>query len=300
MTFIDNLRRHYLSGSLLLRLIYINVAVFLIVRLLMIVSFFGGFETGSLMQWLAVPATWVELLFKPWTLLSYQFTHSDFWHIFFNLIWFYWLGRIFMEFFTPKQLTALYILGGIAGGLMFTAACSVVPALSGAWLIGASASILAIVVATAIYTPDYRINLLFLGSVALKWVVAAYILLDLLSLDSSNMGGSIAHLGGALMGVAWGVSIKRGHDLTAWLNAFIDSLVALFSRKKAERDNAKKARPNRGNYQASTPDPVDTADEEYRSKEAKLDAALKKIKETGYSALTDEEKEILFSFSRKK
>lgn len=272
----------------------------MIVRLLMIVSFFGGFETGSLMQWLAVPATWVELLFKPWTLLSYQFTHSDFWHIFFNLIWFYWLGRIFMEFFTPKQLTALYILGGIAGGLMFTAACSVVPALSGAWLIGASASILAIVVATAIYTPDYRINLLFLGSVALKWVVAAYILLDLLSLDSSNMGGSIAHLGGALMGVAWGVSIKRGHDLTAWLNAFIDSLVALFSRKKAERDNAKKARPNRGNYQASTPDPVDTADEEYRSKEAKLDAALKKIKETGYSALTDEEKEILFSFSRKK
>ncbi len=283
------------SQSLLVKLIIINVAVFLALRLtwITVLLLFGAKHSTALMlvatDWLGVPSSWLLLARHAWTILTFQFTHFSLWHIFGNMIMLYWLGRIFLEVFNAKQLTALYLMGGFAGGLLFTAACSVLPSMAGsAPLIGASASVLAIVVAITVYSPNYRVSLFLLGGISLKWITAIMVLLLLLSFDGSNTGGLIAHLGGALMGLAWALSIRRGHDLTAWLNKTIDTIVSWFKGRK---------RPGvKHEYKEN----VDRKSDDSNCREARLDEILKKIKQSGYGALTDEEKEILFSFSRKK
>ena len=286
--------------SLLVKLIILNVAVFLTLRLtwITILLLFGEENSMAMMTlstlWLGVPSSWLSFVRHAWTILTFQFTHFSLWHILSNMIVLYWMGHIFLDYFNQKQLTALYLMGGVAGGLLFTTACSLLPSMAGSTpLIGASASVLAIIVAITVYNPDYRVCLFLIGDIALKWITGIFILLMLLSFDGSNSGGLIAHLGGALMGLAWGLAIKRGHDLTAWPNKAIDSLVSLVKRNKPSRNNWKMPKHEYKENAAQ-------AESSDNKREAQLDEILKKIKQSGYGALTDEEKDILFSFSRKK
>lgn len=280
-----------------MRLIIINVAVFLAVRLVIVACFMLNINYDVILQWLELPARWGTALVRPWTIITYQFTHIELLHIFFNMLWLYWLGNIFLDFFNTKQLTALYLLGGVCGGLLYLLFSSFVPEHAGAGLIGASASIYAIVVAVAYYRPNYQIRLLFLGSVSLKWVVAVVVLLDLLSINEGNAGGHIAHIGGILMGLAWAMAMLRGHDLTAPLNRLIDSTVNLVRRNKS---NARWSETKQKSNNNAQDDKGETkASVSNNAREKRLDEILDKIKKSGYTTLTDEEKEILFSFSRK-
>ena len=285
-----------------MRLIYINVAIFLLARVLMLVGFVTGLPFGEwITMWLAVPSKWSLFGFRAWTALTYQFLHIDLWHIFFNMLWLYWLGRIFLEFFNPKQMTALYILGGIAGALLYVACYTLLPGLQSPHsypLLGASASIMAIVIGVAVYYPDYQLGLFLIGRVSLKWIAVVVVIIDLLSIGdmATNAGGHLAHLGGALTGLAWGLSMKRGHDFTSWFNRLIDGVVALFSRHRHEA-KVKKSKANSYNYRSATRNESTSSTSQ---REARLDAVLDKIKRSGYSALTEEEKSLLFSFSRDK
>ena len=194
----DDIKNRYNAASLLMRFIYINIAVFVILRLVGVVSFLGTGSSNGLMQWVELPTDLSLLLRRPWTIITYMFSHYGLLHILFNMLWFYWLGRIFLEFFTPRQLGGLYVLGGLGGAALYIAAYNLLPHLSGsqAMLLGASASVMAIVVAVSVYRPDYQINLLFIGGISLKWVAIATVFIDLIGIESDNMGGHIAHLGG--------------------------------------------------------------------------------------------------------
>ena len=160
-------------------------------------------------------------------------------------------------------------------------------------MLGASASVIAIVVATAVYSPDYKIGLLFIGMVSLKWVAIVTLLVDLLSINTlENAGGHIAHLGGAVVGAIYALMMRRGHDITAPLNAVIDALFSLFSRNdKPGVGGPVGGTAFRGSKQQPHTKQPDETD---------LDRVLAKIKRSGYTALTDEERDILFSFSKKK
>ena len=297
-----------MASSLLMRFIYINIAVFVVLRLVGLLSFLGTGSSNSLLQWLELPAYLPSLLHRPWTIITYMFSHYGLFHILFNMLWLYWLGRIFLEFFTPRQLGGLYVLGGLGGAALYIAVYNLLPHLnaSSALMLGASASVMAIVIAVSVYRPDYQINLLFIGGISLKWVAIVTVLLDLISIEGGNMGGHIAHLGGMLVGLLFGLAIKHGHDITSWINRCIDAVVSLFSKrpsKKAwrpiegdplKRKKAKKAKSNNTKTTDTKAQPSASLNEE------RLDEILGKLKRSGYGALSDEEKEFLFNASRKR
>ena len=307
MTFIDDIKRSYLQGSMLLRIIFINIGVFILLNLVVIVAMLFNVDGREWVSWTELPGDWSLLIRRPWTLVTYMFVHYNFLHILFNMLWLYWLGRIFMEFFSPKQLTGLYLLGGWGGAVLFLLATCLLPYFTSQpvtfYLYGASASVVAIVVATAVYAPDYKIGLLFLGEVSIKWIALVTVLISLFSLDGGNAGGNIAHLGGAIVGAWYALRIKRGRDITRPLNAVIDACFGLFNGRsfkmptfKRSTGSAKQgsARQSGAQQPNSNNRPADSVSEE------ELDTILKKIKVAGYDALSDEEKDKLFKVSRRR
>lgn len=296
MAIIDDIKLKYKQGTMLMRIIYINIAVFILLHLLGLIGLLFSAEVLSLFKWVELSSNPWEVLRKPWTLITYAFCHTELFHILFNMLWLYWMGRIFLEYFTSKQLAGLYVLGALGGAVLFLLAYSFVPAFATpqSYMLGASGAVIAIVVATAVYSPEYKIGLLFIGMVSLKWVALVTVLIDLLSIDTlNNAGGHIAHLGGAIVGAVYGMMMRRGHDITAPLNACIDGIFSLFSRKK---------KPSVGNPVGGTAyrGTSNRTQAKQQPGESELDRVLAKIKRSGYSALTDEERDILFSFSKKK
>lgn len=300
MGIIDDIRMQYKRGGMLLRLVYINIGVFVLLHLVSLVKWMTGMPGDDwLLPWLAMPSSLSGFLHRPWTIVTYCFVHKELWHIIFNLLWLYGLGRIFLEYFTPKQLAGLYVLGGVAGGALFLLAYQFLPPLRGGagLLMGASASVIAIVVAVGAYAPDYKIGLLFLGRISLKWVALVMVLLSVMSLYSNNPGGNIAHLGGALMGLWYAQAYRRGHDITRWLNTMLDRVWALFSRRQGGRGGV--GQPVGGQaYRGNTSQGQNSASSQ--PTEEQLDRVLEKIKRSGYGALSDEERDLLFRASRKR
>lgn len=297
MGIIDDMTLHYKQGSMLMRIIYINIAVYVLLNIIGLIAWMFNPSLVEMFKWVEVSSNPWEVLFRPWTLLTYAFSHTDIFHILFNMLWLYWLGRIFMEYFTSKQLSGLYVLGALGGAGLYLLAYSSLPVFASqpqSYMLGASASVLAIVVATAVYNPDYKIGLLFIGDISLKWVALVTVMIDLFSVTTMNAGGHIAHLGGAITGAIYSLMMRRGHDITAPLNACIDALFSLFNRKsKHTVGSPVGGSAYRGNKQCGHKG-------DKQSSEADLDSVLAKIKRSGYTALTPEERDILFSFSNKK
>ena len=312
MSIVDDLKTRYKVSTLLMRFIYINIAVFVVLRLVGFISFLVTGSSTSLVRWVELPSNFHDFLRSPWTLITYMFSHYDVMHILFNMLWLYWLGRIFLDFFNPRQMGGLYVLGVIGGAALYLLCYNLIPHLSGSHslLLGASASVLAIVVAIALYRPDYPISLFFFGSIPLKWIALITVFIDIIGIETSNMGGHISHLGGALVGLWFGLAIKRGHDITSWINRGIDAVVTMFKKRPSKvTGNSGVERETSYNYNRST----SSASTSSRSKnkddnpsnandvdEERLDEILGKLKQSGYAALTDEEREFLFNASRKR
>ncbi|GHT28348.1 rhomboid family intramembrane serine protease [Bacteroidia bacterium] len=288
--FFIKLKQLFCYGDILTKLICINVGVFLVIHLLEVCLILFNLDF-SLLPWLELPSSPVALMYKPWTIITYMFTHYGFWHILFNVLVLYWFGKIFLEFFTPRQLGGLYILGGIAGGFLFMVAYNVFPyfrALTAdSVLIGASASVMAIVFAVSFYQKDYEIGLLFIGRIKLIYLALGVFVLDLLAITSTNAGGHIAHIGGALLGLWFASRIRMGKDLTAPLNRVIDKIANLGKRKPKMRVTYKRAE-TKYDFNARK-----------NAENAEIDAILDKLKQSGYTSLSGDEKKKLFDASKK-
>ena len=244
----------------------------------------------------------------PYQLVTYMFMHGDLMHIFFNMLCLYWMGLVFMEFNTPKQLVALYVLSGLMGAAFYLMAYNLLPGFAGAssGLVGASASVLGVLVAACMRAPNYRINLLFIGSVALKWVAIVMVVLGVISFDGSNLGGHIAHAGGAVMGVIYALLLRRGLDITKGINRIIDRLTDLFERRPKPMGEPVQGgryhygKPESGNAAKSTKSDSNDFSSQYVTKEqAEVDAILEKIKVSGYASLSQEEKKRIFTAGKK-
>lgn len=305
MGIIDTIRQRWRFSSMLMRIIYINIAVFLVLMLLnFICSLANSPFAGLVLSWIELPSDLTTFISRPWTIISYMFAQFDVFHILFNMLWLYWFGTIFMLVGTSRRLTALYIYGGIGGGVLFMLAYNFLPVFAGVhgWLIGSSASVLAIVAATAILHPDYKVGLLFLGPVSLKWIAVATIAIDLMSVTGANGGGHISHIGGALVGLAYAMAFKRGKDITRPFNKAVDCIVNLVEKLRpksqsdksynAYRRQAQGTRPTGHSARPTSASPRNSANE------AELDSILEKIKRNGYAGLTQEEKKRLFDISK--
>lgn len=289
MNFFDNLKVTYQKGSASVRLIYINVAIYALLQVVQILLRLFKIGELEIYQWLALPANVSKLLYFPWTILTYMFLHKDIFHILFNMLALYWFGRLFLLYHTGKQLTGLYLTGGVAGGLLYIIAYNIFPLfrdLTGfSILMGASGSIMAIIVATALQAPNLEMRFLLLGNIKLKYIAIVAVLISFFSITSTNAGGEIAHLGGALYGYIFIVSLRRGNDYTRWISTILDAVSTLFRRPKMK---VKKGGRQQGKM----------TDEEYNMQKARnmaeIDRILDKIKASGYGSLSEDEKNTLF------
>ena len=297
-TIITDLKETFRRGNIYIQLIYINVAVFILTTLTEVMFQLFNRSIAGVFEWLELPASVLRFILQPWSLLTYMFMHAGFMHILFNMLWLYWFGALFLSFFSAKHLRGVYILGGICGGLLYMAAYNIFPYFrpmtAYSTMVGASASVLAIVVATAYREPNYPVRLLFFGNVRLKYLALIVVLTDLLFITSSNAGGHIAHLGGALAGLWFAASLNKGKDITSWVNKALDAIAALFSAKTWKRKPKMKvhygnnARQNDYDYNARK-----------KAQSDEIDRILDKLKKSGYESLTTEEKKSLFDASKR-
>jgi len=287
----------FLSRNVLSRLILINTLVFLLVTLINTIAWLFKIEKSSEVlsvvgHFLALPSSLAELATKPWTVFTYMFLHEGFLHLLFNMIMLYFGGFIFLEYLSEKKLLWTYILGGLTGALFFVASFNLFPVFEEvkgiSVALGASASILAIIIAIATYVPDYTITLFLIGRVKMKYLAIVFIVIDLMSLTSGNAGGHIAHLGGALLGFIYGFSLRTGNDFMGFFNRL--KFPDFFRKKRASKFDT--TRPASGR-------PMD--DDHYSKKRAarqeELDRILEKISKSGYESLSKEEKDLLFKNS---
>jgi membrane associated rhomboid family serine protease len=281
------------------QLIIVNLAVWFILNLVRLGGFLstpigsGGDELWleNVLLWIGVPAYIPNLIQKPWTLITYMFVQENFWHLFFNMIWLFWFGKIFIEFMPGKKVYSLYFLGGIAGALTYILAYNIFPVfhntLAYSTTIGASASVLAITIATAVLVPEYTVHLLFIGPVKIKYIAIFYVLLDVLMIRSGNAGGHFAHLGGAVSGAMFILFIRKDAALRLGLDRLKSLLNDPLGRKQLHKVHSNR-RP--------------LTDDEYNKqkvqKQQKIDHILDKISRSGYSSLSSEEKEILFNSTK--
>lgn len=293
------LKQIFFGRNVLSRLILINTIIYLIVNIIGLFSSLFNLNDNTnlspLVKILALPADLSLLSSKPWTIFTYMFLQENFLHLLFNLVMLYFGGKIFQEYLNQAKLFWTYIIGGIFGGLFFILSFNIFPAFtsitSNAIAMGASASVLAIIIAISTYVPDYTVHLFLFGKFKLKYLAIAFIAIDILSIQTDNPGGHIAHLGGALWGFIYAFSLKKGKDI---YQIFYKLYVPKFTwKKKGTEFNT--SRPMSGK-------PL--SDDEYNMRRSatqeEIDAILDKISKSGYSSLTSNEKELLFKTSNKK
>ena len=285
-----NIKRSFRNGGIPLKLIYINVGIFLLIRIVGVVCLLFNIPHISVLDFLELPSSIPDLLYKPWTLFTYMFTHYDFLHILFNMLWLYWFGNIFLQFFNARQFGGLYVLGGLAGAVLFILTYNTLPYFSSvvsySSLIGASASVMAIVFAISFYRKDLEINLLLIGRIKLIYLAVATLVIDFLAIASDNAGGHIAHIGGALLGILYASQMKQGKDFTKPVNKFLDWVV-----------NLRKPKPKMHVTYKRSETEYDYNDRKNKKNE-EIDLILDKLKRSGYESLTSEEKKKLFDASK--
>ena len=288
MNIIDEIKESFKKGSVLTRLIYVNIGVFLFLRIIN-VFFFLLNKDFSMVNWLALPADIHQLAYKPWTLITYMFLHFDFFHILFNILWLYWLGKIFLFYFNEKQLLGVYLLGGFVGGIFYIAAYNLFPAFanSNAILLGASASVVAIVIAVAMWAPNHTINLMFIGPIKMKYIALVSMTMYVIAIASSNSGGNLAHLGGAFFGMIFVLQYRKNKDLTKGLSNIIDQIAKLFKQKQKIKIT----------YKGKAVDDIEY-NRQRNLKQEEVNRVLEKISKSGYDSLTKEEKELLFKMGK--
>lgn len=286
---LQDLKYRFTNANALFKLIYINLAVFVLVNFLATLSYLFQSQLFSVVDYLALPVSLKALLVKPWTIFSYMFMHVEFFHILSNLIYLYFAGQIFLQYFNAKKLYSIYILGGLAGGISYLLAFNLFPVFnsySSSHLMGASASVLAVLFAVATYVPNYKINLPFIGSIPIKYLAIASVFIDIISIPESNPGGHIAHLGGALFGIFFINRLKKGKDLSITFYNLVDSLASLLKKKHLKTVHKRTK-----------------TDDEFRAEKAVrselIDSILDKIAKSGYDSLSAKEKEYLFKNSKK-
>ncbi len=294
-----DIKQRFQKGDILTKLIYVNGGVFLLSIIFGIIwGLISGSEfseSSSLFAYFtALPTNNITgFLFKPYTLITHMFVHVEVFHVLFNMVLLYFMGKLFLNYFSSKQLFGLYILGGLLGAASLLIITNLSPLFSNSGVAyGASAAVMAISIGIIAYTPNTTVNLFGMFPVKLMWIGIFYVVSDLVSFYDSNTGGHLAHLAGAGAGYWFAAAFKQGKDITAGINKIIDSIVGLFKRQPKMKVVYSQEKVRK------------MTDEQYnvhqKVTQAEIDSILDKISASGYSSLTQREKDILFQYSNKK
>lgn len=294
----EGIKNSFRQGSSLNRLIYINIGISLILKIIHVVLVLTGLGQGQsfynlLIEYIGVPADPEYLLYRPWTIFTYMFVQFDFFHLLFNMLWLYWFGSFFLNYFSTRKLAGVYLLGGLAGASLYILAYNIFPFFAltrlSSWAIGASASVMAIVFAVCTYVPQNKVYIFLIGPVKLIHLAIFTAIIDISSIPSGNAGGHIAHLGGALFGYFFILGVKKNRDLTNNFLSFFEKAGKLFAPRKRMRVKHKKKVSQMSDFEYN---------EYKKQRDDRINRILDKISRSGYESLTREEKEIIFKAGR--
>jgi len=289
MSILEDLKLQFKIGDVVTKLIFWNIAFFAIPSIL-----FGVLSLFKInidyLNYVSLSSNPLDLLWKPWTIFSFAFFHFGIFHILFNMLMLNFSGRLFLIFFNQKQLLSLYFVGSLFAGSLYMLSYMFFPALANVntSLVGASASVMAILFATVSYSPLMEIRLLFFGNVKLWHIALVLIVIDLFQLPMENTGGHLAHIGGAFFGYIYTQLLKNGTDICGWFISILDFFATIFKGKKATP--FKKVHRNYKAPVAKKASKIITKDKAQQQ----IDEILDKISQSGYDSLTKEEKEFLF------
>ena len=279
MSFINTLKNKYRTGTIIEKLIYLNIAIFLLTLLITVFQGLYKGEQNFLVEWFSLDNNLNAFLTKPWSIISYGFLHADFIHLIFNMITLYFIGNLFIQYFTEKQAFTFYILETLFGGFLYVISQNYFPLFEGrnTTLVGASAGISAIFIGIATYMPHYQIKIRFIGFVKFWHLAAIWLAFDFVGLIGTNAGGSFSHLGGSLFGYLY---VQQASNKKTNLSTIFSSF---FKRKekplKTVHKSAKKSQKIVKNSSKN---------------QEQIDVILDKISKSGYDTLTKAEKEFLF------
>lgn len=315
----NDIKLSYQSGHMITRLVIINVAVFLVVNLVKLVLLLtAGFSDSPLfttfLEYIVIHSDWVFNLTHPWVIFTHMFVHVGLFHILFNMLFLFWFGRIVGDLLGDRRILPLYLLGGLAGAFI-AQLISPFAYPNGNIAYGASAAVMAIIGVAGSIAPDFRIRLMFIGEVALKWIVLALVVIDLLGVaNNSNTGGHFAHLGGFAFGWLYVYVLReRGYDMTKPVTKLLDWFVETYetlvdgkkpqprfeTRRSASTQKTASSVVGKMKRTVQSRTTKGSAASDYKSDEERVDDILDKIKKTGYDSLTSEEKAFLFKVSSK-
>ncbi len=277
------------------KLIYVNIALFIVTHLIQTIGYFFKWPLNTVTDFLVLSQSPEVLLQKPWSIITYAFLHQGIFHLIFNLLLLYYFGRMFTTYFPPRRLLTLYFLGAISGGVVYMLSYQFLPVFSevkSSFLIGSSASVMAIVIAITTHIPSMGVRLFMLGTIKLWQIAAVFILLDLVRMPMGNAGGHLAHLGGAVMGYLYISQLAKGLDLGFWWDKLADAIARLFSSKNNK--------PLRTVHRSSSKSKPNTVTTHKSMQQKKIDDILDKISKSGYDSLSREEKDFLFNSGNEK
>jgi membrane associated rhomboid family serine protease len=290
-TFTDDIKAEFRKpNNVTVQLILINVIVWALLNLCNLLEHMGVPYVHLIPDQFILPSSLEEIIYRPWTLISFFFSHVGLGHIVSNMLGLWWFGRRLQDLVGSNRVLGIYIVSGLSSGvtyIIFAVILQVIP--SGGGLIGASGSAFGIVVALATLSPTYRFNLLFIGSVQVKWIALAFVFLSIIGLGGANAGGDLAHIGGALMGFSFIRLLSQGKDIGQPFVDLVYKLPTLFSRRsRLKVSHRSKKKPSTKNEKNKT-----------AASQKEIDRILDKISQSGYPSLTKEEKDKLFKYSNK-
>lgn len=281
------------------QLIIINVVIFFVMIVLNAVLTMSKLDSAweFVLDIFRLPPTFSEFFHRPWTLLTYAFAHdwSGIWHLLGNMIGLYWFGSLLIEYLGNDKVIAVYVLGALAGAVVFLLMFNFVPYFverPNLGLIGASAAVFAVMMAIVTLLPDYTFYLMFLGPVKIKYIALFYTAVSIIGTVGQNDGGNLAHLGGLLMGYVYTKQLQAGVNWGGWITGTLDWVKGLFQPSRNVKVTYRKTE--------TSPKKTTAAKQPFsKATQEEIDTILEKISEKGYESLTKDEKETLFNASKK-
>ncbi|MDB9837053.1 rhomboid family intramembrane serine protease [Flavobacteriaceae bacterium] len=283
MSTFDNLKYKFQRFTIAEKLIVLNVIFFVIPFFLKTLLYLFNIPSTTFLSWFHLLPSFTEVLYRPWTLITYSFLHGSFMHILWNMILLYFVSRMYLNLFSEQQFLKNYLLGVFVGGLVFLIGYNLFPVFNGMYppLVGASAGVMAVLIFVATYTPNQEVRLLFIN-VKLQYIGIALVVVDILQIPNGNAGGRLAHLGGAFIGFLYANQLQKGNDIGSGLDRIWNFINSLFVAKKAKNMHTV--------HRSETVSKNKTKN----GQQQKIDAILDKISTSGYESLTQEEKDFLF------
>ena len=282
MSTLNRLQIKFKSFNVIEQIIVLNVGVFILSAL------FGALKGDVwLIRYLELPRDAFDLIYQPWSILTYGFVHYDFFHLLFNMLVLHYIARILFNLFQKRLILNIYLLGIIFGGMAYLLVYNLFDdsyLKSVGVLVGASAGVRALLIFLCVYLPDNEVRILSFN-IKLLYIALVMIGFDFLGLVGANQGGNIAHLGGALLGYLYAVQFKNGKDLGSGFDKFVSGIVSVFKTKSPLKTVHKRA---------SKSSVTKSAEFSELNKQNQIDLILDKISKSGYESLTKEEKEFLF------